>query len=452
MSQSNRIGDRVFAALVLCGWLSIGLGCRSTPTPDSTPPITSAPLPTPAQTEANTPGPPVTPTSFPPEKPSTLTVWITELVSPVEGDERSPIFEAQILAFEATHPGLTVVVHHKKAEGTGGLEDFLTTASAAAPAVLPDLMMIDMARLPALAQKGLIVPLDEMLDPDLLRDMYPFAVQAGTVDGQLVGLPFETGVQHALYNMSKIAVPPLSWTEVYASGATYIFPTLGQGGLVNDAFLIQYLSTGGELVDSNGRPALDAQALADVLTFYRDGLENGAILSDVLQYDTVRSGWRKYLQAEVVLANISSDLYLEGRGLLKVSRATWVPTQAGPPAVTLARGNAWVVTARKPSRVALSAKLLAWLMNPTNMARWSTAAERLPTRRAAFEQMPRDEDEYIQFIYTQLEYAISYPASDTHKRIYRAMQQAVDAVLRQGELPALAAEEVLRAVNQETGP
>jgi ABC-type glycerol-3-phosphate transport system substrate-binding protein len=447
MIGRNGIWYRGFAALALCGWLSIGLACRSTPPSEGTSPIT----PTTAQVETSSPLPTVTPTPLPPEEPSTLTLWITELVSPVDRDERSPIFEAQILAFEATHPGLTVVVHHKKAEGKGGLEDFLTTASAAAPAVVPDLMMIDVAGLPALARKGLIAPLDQMLDPDLLSDVYPFAIQGGTVDGQLVGLPFETGVQHALYNTSKIAVPPLSWSEVFESGATYVFPTLGQGGLVNDAFLIQYLSAGGELVDSNGQPALDPQALTDVLTFYRDGLENGSILSDVLQYDTVRSGWRKYLQAEVVMANITSDLYLEGRGLLKVSRAMWVPTQAGPPAITLARGNAWVIPAREPGRVDLSVKLLTWLMNPNNMARWSAAAERLPTRRAAFEQMPRDEEEYVQFIYTQLEYAIPYPTSETHKRIYRAMQQAVDAVLRQGEPPALAAEGVLQAVNQEPG-
>lgn len=452
MIGSRRIWFRLVAALGLCGWLAIGVACRATATPEQTPAATPTPLPTSMLGQTPTPLPTPTLTPLPPEEPTMLTVWITELVSPVDGDERSPIFEAQILAFEATHPGLDVVVHHKKPEGKGGLEDFVTTASAVAPAVVPDLMMIDMARLPALAQKGLVVPLDEVLDPDFLSDLYPFALQAGTVDGRLVGLPFEVGVQHALYNTSKIAVPPLTWAELFSSGATYTFPTLGQGGLVNDAFLIQYLSTGGELLDSNGRPALDPQALTDVLSFYRDGLENGSILGDVLQYETVRSAWRKYLQAEVVITNITSDLYLEGRGLLQVSRTTWVPTQAGPPAVTLARGNAWVITARQPSRVALSARLLAWLMNPTNMARWSATAERLPTRRAAFEQMPRDEDEYIQFIYTQLEYAIPYPASDTHKRIYRAMQEAVDAVLRQGEPPALAAEAVLRAVNQETGP
>jgi len=58
----------------------------------------------------------------------------------------------------------------------------------------------------------------------------------------------------------------------------------------------------------------------------------------------------------------------------------------------------------------------------------------------------------VQFIYNQLEYAIPYPSSEIHKRIYRAMQDAVDAVLRQGKPPALAAEEVLQAVNQEGTP
>ena len=86
-------------------------------------------------------------------------------------------------------------------------------------------------------------------------------------------------------------------------------------------------------------------------------------------------------------------------------------------------------------------------MNPTNMAAWSQAAGRLPSRRAAFEQMERGE--YVQFVHEQLEYALPYLSSDAHVRIYRAMQQAIDDVLRQGALPAVATEDVLRAVNQE---
>jgi ABC-type glycerol-3-phosphate transport system substrate-binding protein len=435
-------------SLVLLLWGAfLGHGCQFTPTPEpeltptSTPPIDATPT--------SAPPPPQTP--GPPRAPHKLTVWITELISPLDGDERSLAFEQQIVAFEATHPDLAVEVLYKKPEGKGGLEDLLTTATAVAPAVVPDLIMIDANRLSSLAQKGLAVPLDGLLDPDLVEDMYPFAIKAGTVDGRLVGLPFETSIEHALYNTAKIAVPPLSWTEVFSSGATYIFPTLGQDGLVNDAFLIQYLSTGAELMDSNGQPALDQQALADVLGFYRTGIENGSILSDVLEYDTVRSGWRKYLQAEVVLSNMTSNLYLEGRGLLQVSRATWIPTKDGQPPITFSRGSAWVLTTDDPNRQSIAVRLLTWLMNPNNMAVWSAAADRLPTRRAAFEQMPRNDD-YVAFVHSQLEYAIPYPSTEAHKRIYRAMQEAVDAVLRKGELPSVAAENVLKAANQETTP
>jgi len=386
----------------------------------------------------------------PPGAPQTLTVWITELVSPLDGGERALVFERQIEAFEATHPNLTIDIVYKKPDGTGGIEDFATTASSVAPGVMPDLLMIDQQDLPSLAAKGLAVSLDDLLAPELLADLYPFAIRAGTVEDQLVGVPFETTIEHALYNTSKIAVPPVSWTEVFSSGATYIFPTLGQDGLVNDAFLIQYLSTGAELLEPNGEPALDQQALTDVLDFYRTGIENGAILTDVLEYDTVRSGWVKYLQAEVVISNMTSDLYLEGRGLLKVSKATGIPTRDGQPPVTISRGNAWVLTTSDANRQPLAVQLLSWLLSPYNMASWSQAAERLPTRRAAFEQMPRDDDEYVSFVYKQLEYAIPYPSSEAHLRVYRAMQQAVDAVLRNHQLPAAAALGVLQTIDQET--
>ena len=138
--------------------------------------------------------------------------------------------------------------------------------------------------------------------------------------------------------------------------------------------------------------------------------------------------------------------------MLKVSKATSIPTRDGQLAIALSRGSAWVLTTNDPNRQPLAAKLLTWLINPSNMAAWSQAAERLPSRRSAFEHMPRDDDDYTYFIYHQLEYAIPYPSSETHKRIYRAMQQAVDAVLREGELPVVAAEGVLKAVNQETAP
>jgi ABC-type glycerol-3-phosphate transport system substrate-binding protein len=86
-------------------------------------------------------------------------------------------------------------------------------------------------------------------------------------------------------------------------------------------------------------------------------------------------------------------------------------------------------------------------MHPANVAAWNQAAGYLPTRRAAFEEMRRDT--YVAFMYDQLEFAIPMPRSPVHERIYGAMQQAIDAVLREGVSPDIAAQGILEAVNQE---
>jgi len=429
---------------LICGLASLSGGCAFSDVPEATPiPAT----PTRALPETVTPVLTLTPTPIPRGAPQTLTLWVTELIAPLEGASQSQILAQQLLAFEATHPGLTIEVLYKKPEGKGGVHDFLAAASAAAPAVVPDLVVLDIRTLATSAKEELVVPLDDLLSPDLLSDLYPFALQSCTVDGQLIGVQFQADVEHAVYNTSKIAVPPLTWDEIFASGATYIFPAAGRDGLVNDTFLIQYLSTEAKLVDANGNPALDQEVLTDVLAFYRQGLESGTILTDSLTYGKVEDCWPKYLQAEVVMSNISSSLYLAVRGLLEpVTVATSIPTRDGQ-TVALSRGHAWALTARDPNRQLLAVKLLEWLMHPANVAAWNQAAGHLPTRRSAFEQMTRDS--YVAFIYSQLEYTYPYPESEVHQRIYRAMQDAVNAVLREDVPPEIAAATVLQAVGQE---
>ena len=122
-STNRRLWVRLFSlVLLLCG-LSLSPACLSKSTPAATP----DPTPTAAQTPQvdTTPTPPadLTATPVPPGAPQKLTVWIAELVSPLEADDRSLIFEQQIMAFEATHPGLTIEVLYKKPEGKGGMEE-----------------------------------------------------------------------------------------------------------------------------------------------------------------------------------------------------------------------------------------------------------------------------------------------------------------------------------------
>ena len=198
--------------------------------------------------------------------PQTLTVWVSEQIGPLAQGQAADVLRQQLAAFEATHPGLTIEVAIKQAAGPGGIENLLTTSSAVAPSVLPDLVALNTELLVRMARQGLTAPLEELISPEIQEDLYGLVHKAATVDGQWMGVQFQAkGLEHAIYNPNKIAVAPLTWTEVYSSGATYVFPAAGQEGVVNDAFLIQYLSTGASLVDEAGEPALDREALAEPL-------------------------------------------------------------------------------------------------------------------------------------------------------------------------------------------
>ena len=416
-------------------------GCALRATPEEATPGAAE---TPAVPPTSNPTAAPTPTSTLVGPPDELTIWISDQAMPLSPGRLADVVAQQFAAFETTHPGLAVEVLPKKATGKGGIEDLLTTAHAVAPAVLPDLVAVDSLTLSSIARKGLTLSLEDLVSDEIRADLYPFALQAGTVDEQWMGVQFEArGLEHALYNPTKIAAAPRTWDELYASGATLIFPAAGREGLVNDAFLIQYLSTGGQLLDESGRPALSLDALTEVLTYYRQGIERGTVLTDVIEFSTVEQCWPMFLQAEVTMSHISSDFYLS---VLTGAPAS-VPTRDGT-AVVLSRGHAWALTARDPQRQALAVQLLEWLLNPVNVNEWNEAAGSLPTRRAAFERMERSA--YVTFMYAQLETAIPYPQSEIHRDIYRAMQQAVDAVLRQGTSPETAAATVLAAVNQET--
>ncbi|MBN1934963.1 MAG: hypothetical protein JW934_09880, partial [Anaerolineae bacterium] len=119
-------------------------------------------------------------------------------------------------------------------------------------------------------------------------------------------------------------------------------------------------------------------------------------------------------------------------------------------AVALSRGYAWAVASRDPNRQPLTLQLVEWLMYPPYLAACNQAAGHLPTRRSAFEQMPRDA--YAKFMYTQLEYTAPYLSSEPYQRIYRAMQIAIDEVLRKNIPPEEAAANILKAIGQETTP
>jgi len=396
--------------------------------------------------------PAVSPTrGFPPPSPPTavssaitLTLWTTEAFFPTEDSDSGQILAQQWQAFEAARANVIIEYVLKKPYGKGGILDFLSTARAAAPTVLPDLVILDTLELDEAAEAELIRPLDGLVSSELQQDLFPFARRS--FDGQLMGIQFEADVEHLIYNTNKIDSPPVTWREVLSDSVAYIFPAGGEGSLVNDAFLIQYLAVGGRLLDESGNPALDNDALVEVLQFYADGLEVAAIPPSVLEFEDLDDCWVVYVSAQAALSNVSSDRYLADRGLLKNTAFAAIPTRDGN-VVTLSKGWALAIVTEDSSRQAIVAQLIEWLLEPENNANWNLAAGHLPTSQAAFEHLDAA-DQYFPFVRRQLENVSPRPVDPAYDKIGRALQRAVQDVL-QGEVsPEEAAEAIIAVVEQ----
>ena len=408
------------------------------PSKEETPTVTTAPgqVITPSVSPTSSPLPPVS-------SAITLTLWTTEAFSP-EDDDSGQVLAQQWQAFQTAHPNVTIEYILKKPYGKGGILDFLSTARTAAPTVLPDLVILDTLELDEAAEAGLIQPLDGLVSNELQQDLFPFARHS--FDGQLMGLQFEADIEHLIYNTNKIKSPPMTWREVLSDSVAYIFPAGGKGGLVNDAFLIQYLAVGGRLLDEGGKPALDKDALLEVLQFYQDGLEAGAIPPSVLEFEDLDDCWVVYVSAQAAMSNVNSAKYLADRGLLKNTSFAPIPTRDGNIA-TLSQGGALAIVTEDLARQTIVAQFIEWLLEPENSANWNLAAGYLPTRQAAFDHLGT-EDKYFAFAQRQLENVYPRPIASAYEKVGRALQRAVQDVLEGKASPQEAVEAVITAVGQ----
>jgi ABC-type glycerol-3-phosphate transport system substrate-binding protein len=376
--------------------------------------------------------------------PMRFALWTIEAVSAEAEGEAGEIFGRGLEAFEDTYPDVTVAVALKNESGKGGILDYLRTASEVSPSVLPDLVVLSTTELAQAARSGLVVPLEDWISPALVADLLPAARQAATVDGQLVGIPFEMDLEHLIYNTNKLSATPITWTDVISSNTTYVFPAKGRNGLVNDSFLVQYLALNGRLQDDDGRPWLDEQALRSVLGYYWMGVERGVIPPNVLSIGAPEDIWPSYVSAEVGIVHVTSHHFLRDRGVLRTTQFAAIPTRDGTP-LTIARGRALAVVTRVPERQAVAARLIEFFMAPDNNAAWNQTRAYLPTRYAAFSKVGQD-DPYWPFLQQQLEVAVPPPAFPEYDQIGRVLQQSVVEVLSGEARPEDAAAAALDAI------
>lgn len=392
------------------------------PSPSTSPPPQESSVP--ATASAAGPPPATVPVS---SAGITLTWWTPESFSAAASGLSGEILTEQIASFVVAYPDIGVRPVLKAPYGKGGILDFLRTARAAAPSVLPDLVAIDTNELPAAVQYELLQPLDGLLSSDLRNDLFPFAVGVGQFGKQWYAVQFQADLQHLVYRTTGVPQPPSTWVELLAGRTKYIFPATGREGVVNDATLIQYLSAGGKIDPTTHQLVLEEPPLRELLNFYRQGLLREVIPSQVLTFDSVEACWPAYVSGAAAMSNAMASRYLAERASLKDTGFAPLPSRDGR-VVTVTRGWALAVVTTDPARQAAAAQFIEWLLAPEHNAAWTQAAGRLPARRSALDVWGTG-DEYHIFLRWQLESAAYRPGGSSYMDTAARLQRAVSDVL-----------------------
>ena len=418
--------SRIFRFILFAGLL-FSAGCSSLE-----PLLASLITPTPAPTRQSTPTPTATVTPTPPVEQTArlLRVWLPSQFNPAADNAPAKLLAQRLSRFESEHTGLKIDIRLKNADADGEILDDLSVTSAAAPSLLPDLILLTRPDLEAAVLKGLLHPMDGLSTSLDDPNWYSYAQQLGHIQNTGYGLPFMGNALVLVYYPELGTI--VKWEDVLSSKGQLVFPAGNPDGLIG---LSLYASAGGQILDAEGLPTLDEEALTRVLTLIQEGQS------------------KKVFPAS--LANVTNDaqtmqIYRTGtanKGIVWV--VNYHPESDGALAplpgldetpFSYATGWVWALAGSDPENQQLAAKLAEYLVADDFITEWTRATGYLPTRPSSVAEGDRT-------MSAILESAHPVPASDILAALGPLMQEALTRVLA-GEQPRDVAASIVQKLKQ----
>lgn len=375
-----------------------------------------------------------------PTAPTVISVrlWVPPQMDPTADTPAGKLLQARLEQFSRQHNDLTIEVRVKSVSGSGGLLDSLTTTSAAAPLALPDLVALPREGLETAALKGL---LQMVKSPDSVfddSDWYEFARQLVRVQNSPFGLPICGDALVTVYRPSIVSVPPISWSEILELNTPFVFPAADRQAIFT---LALYRSLGMNLRDEEGRPYLEAEQLAQVLTLYDNAEERGVMPFWLTQYQDDQDVWDAFIEkrADIIVAWLSDYLTV----LPEETQFSVLPVADGQN-FSLADGWVWAFAAVQDERFEIALELADYLAD----SKFSSAyAERLgciaPYQGAIGAQLDPDQKAMVEQIALS---ARVLPSTDILNSLGLPVQHAVMQVLKNQAEPIPAAQSAIEAL------
>lgn len=300
----------------------------------------------------------------------TLVIWLPDSYAVHNGDQVQNLLGERLETFQSNYPEISVDLRLKNITNRESLLELLNTTNRAAPALMPDLVLLNQGDLETAALKGLLVPLESTTSETPPAVTLPVFGQPGRIQGSTFGFPaagdalLVTGEPGSQGSMN-------SWGALASSGKSMSVN-------LNDPLAVVvsmlYIADGGRISDDQARPYLDPDTLTGVLTTLRSAAESGLFSENSL----LAAEWE----------DISRE-YDSGRTDLQVNwyssilPGTPVESYYGLPGIrqgiaSLATAWFWASSTSDTAKIAARDQLLAYISNPDFSSPWSIAAGYLP--------------------------------------------------------------------------
>jgi len=413
--------SRILRYLILLGLL-FSAGCASLE-----PLLASLMTPTPVPTKRATSTPPViaTETAPAPAQVSLLRVWLPPQFDPAAENDPADLLEQRLAEFEAQHPGLQIEVRLKHSGGENEIINSLSLTSDAAPDALPDLILLSRPDLETAAMLGLLHPIDGLSAALEDPNWYNYAQELARIQNTGYGLPLAGDVMVLVYYPELGTI--VSWEDVLSSDGQFVFPAGNLQGLVG---LSLYSSAGGEILDAQNMPTLNAEALTRVLTLVQEGASKDVFPASL---------------ANVVTDAQALQIYRTGganKGVIWI--LDYRPSEDGEitplPGLTeipfsYSTGWIWALAGSNPENQQLAVELAEYLVADEFVGEWTHGIGYLTTRPSTVEEGDRT-------LTAILESAHPIPSRDVLTVLGPLMQEALTRVLN-GEPPEAVAGSVV---------
>ena len=370
--------------------------------------------------------------------PVTLLLWLPPELDPEFNSRAGSILQGRLNEFNQQRPGVSVEVRIKDKDGAGGLVDSLNTASAAAPLALPDLVALPYEAMQASALKGLLHPYDGLTTAMADPDWYAYAQELAHLQNITFGLPFAGDTQIIAYRSTLIEEPPLDWETAIQTPGPYVFAAADPQAIFT---LAQYQANGGVTQDDQGRPFLEGDNLAEVLTFYQGAEEVELMPFWLTQFETDDQVWDAYQDNRAAMV-----VTWTSRFLTEASTDTDLAPILTPNGLpySLATGWVWALPSANPEHRELSTRLAEFLTESSFLAEWTEALGYLPPRPSAMLTWTNTA------ITAQLDRisvsARLVPSQDIQTSLGPALERATVDVLKQQSDPVSAAETAVESL------